>query len=124
MTREEESEEIRALLREAHRDDERSCPPFQQVVRDGRARSGGPRRRVGTAAAVAALAAAASVLAVVSFRAGRPAAVAQPPALARPVVGTEAPLDFLLQLPKPAPRDPLASLRPPRSSGSDSKQGR
>jgi hypothetical protein len=123
MTPVEDSEEIRALLREAHRDDELSCPPFQRLVGDARARPVEPRRRI-RAVAVAAIAGAASVVAVVSFRGERPAPTARPVALASSARGAEGPLDFLLELPKPAPRDPLASLRLPLSSGSGSNKGR
>jgi len=121
MTRDEESEKIRALLNEAHRDDEASCPPFQRLAGD--ARSVQPHRRA-RAIALLAMAAAAAVIAVVSFRGEQASPAAQPAALASSALIVEGPLDFLLQLPRAAPLDPLASLRPPLSSGPDSNKWR
>jgi len=123
MTREEESEKIRALLKEAHRDDEASCPPFQRLVGGALRRSTDPHRRA-RAIALAAMAAAAAVIAVVLFRGERASPTARPVALASSALAVQGPLDFLLQLPGPAPLDPLASLRPPLSSGPDSNMWR
>ena len=123
MTREEESEKIRALLKEAHRDDEASCPPFQPLVGRALRRSTGPHRRA-RAIALAAMAATAAVVAAVLFRGERASPAARPVALASSALAVQGPLDFLLQLPGPAPLDPLASLRPPLSSGPDSNKWR
>jgi len=114
MTPDEEADRIRALLREAHRDDE-PCPSFQRLVRHPEARQQVPRAPWAFwAAALAAVAAGASFVTLLSLRDGR--APPTPPAavtLASAARAWEGPLDFLLELPRPPPLDALPSLRAP-----------
>ena len=113
MTHDDESDQIRALLREAHRGDER-CPPFRKSVGESAARRHAPRNaRTVHAAALAALAAIASAIGVLSLRGERPPPTSRPGALASSWRAPEGPLDFLLELPRPPPLEAFPSLRVP-----------
>ncbi len=112
MTPEGESDEVRALLREAHRHDEQLCPPFERLLRksEGRQSSGRSARMVRAAALAAVVAAA--IGGAVWLRPERPPPAAPPASAVAWSSGTwEGPLDFLLRLPGPPPFDAFPALR-------------
>jgi len=101
-----EDDRIRALLREAHRGDE-PRPPFEKLVREPGSRGHAPRRA--WALPAAALATIASLgVALFLLRGERPRSA---PSWSSGVA--EGPLDFLLELPRPAPLEALPSLGAP-----------
>jgi hypothetical protein len=110
MTPEEESERIRALLREVHRHDEQ-CTPFERLLQ----RTGSsPRARRSPwafrATVLVAIAVAGAMLIVLPTRRERPAPRAPPSdAVAWSSSNWEGPLDFLLKLPGPPVADSLPS---------------
>ncbi len=114
MTPEEESDDVRALLREAHRDDEQLCPPFERLLRksEGRQSSGRSTPMV-RAAALAAVVAAAIGGAVLLRREQPPPAAPLASAVAWSSGTWEGPLDFLLRLPGPPPLNTFPALRGP-----------
>ncbi len=109
-----EEDDVRALLREAHRDDEQLCPPFERLLRksDGR-QSSGPSARMVRAAALAAVVAAAIGGAIWLRRERSPPAASLASAVAWSSGTWEGPLDFLLRLPGPPPFDSFPALRGP-----------
>ncbi len=117
MTPEEESDEVRALLREAHRHDEQLCPPFERLLRKSEGRQSSGRSAPMVRAAALAAVVAAAIGGAVWLRRERPSPT---PPLANAMAWTsgnwEGPLDFLLRLPGPPPFDVLPALGPPRSN--------
>lgn len=106
MSSDGQDDRIRALLREAHRGDE-PRPPFEKLVRAARSRGHAPRRA--WALPAAALATVASLgVALLLVRGEQPRST-QAWSSGIP----EGPLDFLLELPRPAPLEAFPSLRAP-----------
>lgn len=110
MTHDDESDQIRALLREAHRGDER-CPPFRKSASESGARRPASRNARALHAAALAFAAIASAIGVLVLRRERPPPTSPLGPLASSWRALEAPLDFLLELPRPPPLEAFPSLR-------------
>ena len=112
MTPDDEDDRIRALLREAHRGDERR-PPFEKLLGQAGSRGKLPRFDLALrAAAVASIAAVASAAIATWVLRERPPPVPRGQ-LAWSWGGPEGPLDFLLELPRPPRSETFPSLRVP-----------
>lgn len=108
MTPEDESDPIRALLREVHRHDEQSAP-FELLVQRAEFSPRAHRSTWAFRATVLVAIAAAGATLIVLPRRERPAPPAPLDAVAWSSTNREGPLDFLLRLPGPPVADSLPS---------------